>query len=151
MVEGLQVQPVIYSSRSRYEGAIDAMKEWLVSHGFLRRNLNQIEFSVEKPAAHLTLDDRAMRFTGEFPSIGKMLTFKPWNKGGEPAEEEAVKTLTRALRHDSDFYLTYQSNIAVAIQDVFDGHVSPEDIDRLSNEAAKRFMGWWGCGRGDTE
>jgi len=143
-----EFEPAIYSSRSRYyaEGAVEAMKDWLFEHGFPKDRIKDISFPTEKPAAFLMLDDRAMRFAGVFPSLEQMRNFKPWNKGGETSVEEAVRTLTTALRDDPSFYLSYQSNIAVAIQDIFDGHVSPEDLHKLSNKAAMRFMSWWGCG-----
>lgn len=150
LCEDPDFEPMIYSSRSRYAGAIEAIQAWLVSYGFPQELLDNAQpiFPTQKPAAFLTLDDRAMRFTGAFPSLEEMRTFKPWNKGGETAVAGAVATLTSALKDDPDFYHSYQSNIAMAVSDVFDGHVSPEDQHRLSNEAARRFMSWWGCGDG---
>lgn len=43
--------------------------------------LNQFEFYDNKPPAFLTIDDRALRFTGnwgDFP-VSKLSSFKPWN------------------------------------------------------------------------
>jgi hypothetical protein len=31
-----------------------------------------------KPSAFLTLDDRALTFTGQWPSIAQLQAFKPW-------------------------------------------------------------------------
>ena len=42
--------------------------------------LNAIKWPTEKPPAMVTLDDRAITFTGEWPSIETLLAFKPWNK-----------------------------------------------------------------------
>lgn len=147
------VEPAIYSSRSRYDNAVDAMKTWLVSHGFPQERLDEgrITFPTQKPAAFLTIDDRAIRFTGKFPPIDDLKGFKPWNKGGETAIAEAVRVLSKALRDDPGFYIAYQSNIAVAIQDEFKELVPIDELNELANKAAKRFMNWWGCGDGSEE
>lgn len=44
--------------------------------------LADIDFPSEKPPAHLTIDDRAMQFTGKWPSLDEVAMFKPWNKRG---------------------------------------------------------------------
>ena len=46
-----------------------------------RRLLKEIKFPTKKPPAFLTLDDRAICFTGEFPDTADLLEFKPWHKG----------------------------------------------------------------------
>ncbi len=71
---------VIYSSRSKERKGIKAMKEWLVGHGLPRQYLEVLEFPSQKPAAYLTIDDRAICFNGTFPTTEEMLNFKPWNK-----------------------------------------------------------------------
>jgi hypothetical protein len=80
----------IYSSRSKEPGAIDAMKAWIRKHadnefqGLVTADmlLEIIEFPDQKPAAFLTIDDRAICFDGRWPSLDpqKLLDFKPWNK-----------------------------------------------------------------------
>lgn len=77
-----EFEPAIYSSRSRYSGAVDAMKKWLVLHGFPQDRLDegQITFPTQKPAAFVTIDDRAIQFTGEFISVECLKKFKPWNR-----------------------------------------------------------------------
>jgi hypothetical protein len=70
----------IYSSRSRYWFAKRAMKRWLVKHGLDERYLEVIQFPSEKPPAHVLIDDRAITFTGEWPSFDSIAKFKPWNK-----------------------------------------------------------------------
>lgn len=47
--------------------------------------MDDIDFPSEKPPAHLTIDDRAMQFTGKWPSLQDVADFKPWNKGGSVA------------------------------------------------------------------
>lgn len=74
---GFDVQ--IYSSRSRQNGGIAAMKKWFEKHG--RADLNTfLKFPTQKPAAFLTIDDRAFCFEGTFPDPVGLLDFKPWNK-----------------------------------------------------------------------
>lgn len=83
---------VIYSSRSKDDAGVKAMgvwlhtkrNEWINAGG--QRNPSEplsIEFAHEKPAAWLTIDDRAIRFSGDWNdpqlSTEAMLAFKPWN------------------------------------------------------------------------
>lgn len=78
----------IFSSRSRQDGGIDAMRGWLRmalaaaidDKADVDRVFALIEWPEEKPAAMVTLDDRALTFTGEWPSIETIKNFKPWNK-----------------------------------------------------------------------
>jgi len=66
----------IYSSRSSQLGGVEAMREWFVKHGFNR--VGELEFPSQKPAAWLTIDDRAHRFDGVFPSVSAIASFTPW-------------------------------------------------------------------------
>ena len=70
----------IYSSRSKHWGGRRAMKKWLVKHGLPPEFLEVIKFPTKKPAAYLTIDDRAICFKGTFPTKQQMDEFKPWNK-----------------------------------------------------------------------
>jgi hypothetical protein len=40
----------------------------------------ELEWPTEKPPALVTIDDRAITFTGEWPAMAELLAFKPWNK-----------------------------------------------------------------------
>jgi hypothetical protein len=77
----------IFSSRSNQSGGIEAMKAWLNEHMATIWNHEQIfaimgdiQWPTEKPAAFLTIDDRALTFTGEWPDAKSLLDSKPWNK-----------------------------------------------------------------------
>lgn len=70
--------PMIYSSRSQDESGIQAMKNWFEDYGF--KYTSKLEFPTQKPAAFLTIDDRAICFNGTFPTFDEMKNFKPWNK-----------------------------------------------------------------------
>lgn len=79
----------IYSSRSCQPNGILAMRLWLQlqlgrycgkEEALAEEIFSAIEWPVEKPAAFLTIDDRALQFTGVWPELDSMLTFLPWNK-----------------------------------------------------------------------
>lgn len=87
-----KLKVVIYSSRSKTEAGILAMGKWLhekrnqwIADGGKRDEIEplELEFAHEKPAAFLTIDDRAICFQGEWNdprlSPDAILSFKPWN------------------------------------------------------------------------
>jgi hypothetical protein len=71
---------VIYSSRSGQEGGIGAMQTWLQRYlqGDDRKVYDAIIWPTTKPAAFLTLDDRAKQFMGVWPTIEELKSFKTW-------------------------------------------------------------------------
>ena len=84
-------QLVVYSSRCKEPGAIDAMQAWFAEQvakaapGVPGAPLEfGIEFAHEKPAAFLTIDDRCVVFNGRWdavhldPQVLRM--FLPWNR-----------------------------------------------------------------------
>jgi hypothetical protein len=80
-----QFRIAVFSSRSGQLGGCEAMKGWLEKHlsspsGAMPDWFLDIEWPTEKPPAFLTIDDRAITFTGEWPSIDTLKSFKPWNK-----------------------------------------------------------------------
>lgn len=84
----------IYSSRSHQAGGIDAMMDWIATweRAWTAEQiaagrptprtslLLAITWPTEKPAAFLTIDDRALTFDGTWPAIETLRAFKPWNK-----------------------------------------------------------------------
>ncbi len=79
----------IYSYRSRRWSARRAMQRWMRLH--LTRHfagdesaadavLRQIQWPWLKPAASVTLDDRALTFRGTWPAIADLVAFRPWNR-----------------------------------------------------------------------
>lgn len=88
----------IYSSRSKDFEGIKAMLAWMIEHsraefgeGHPMSDVTSdgvngprypIDFCHEKPAAFLTIDDRALPFEGDWSDFepADLLHFKPWNK-----------------------------------------------------------------------
>jgi len=64
---------VVFSSRARYEEMLLAMRAWLARHGF-----PPMPVTATKPPAFLTLDDRALLFTGVWPQPEDLLRFRAW-------------------------------------------------------------------------
>lgn len=88
-------QLVIYSSRSKTDEGVAAMGVWLLEQrnqwikAGEQRNPTEpleMEFAHEKPAAWLTIDDRAIQFKGDWNaaelSPESILSFKPWTMRG---------------------------------------------------------------------
>lgn len=80
---------VIYSARSGQSGGIKAMKAWFIKHGLHAGYIYDdiLKFPKEKPAAFLTIDDRAICFDGRFPTSDEMMGFQSWQKrdvAGQP-------------------------------------------------------------------
>jgi hypothetical protein len=79
----------IFSSRSNQPGGLKAMINWTArnfrEHWAADRTqcddkLAEIEWPLEKPAAFITIDDRALTFDGTWPDIEALKQFQPWNK-----------------------------------------------------------------------
>ena len=72
----------IFSGRSAHPGAIEAMRAWLVEQAHADPNADMwlplLEWWLVKPPAQVFLDDRAITFRGEFPSVNDVLAFRPW-------------------------------------------------------------------------
>lgn len=72
-------QVVIYSSRNHQPGGIEAMRAWLQKYGF-----PELAFAEEKPKAFVTIDDRALTFTGAWPDPAELRSFEPWTRRTQP-------------------------------------------------------------------
>jgi hypothetical protein len=75
----------VFSSRSASSSGVAAMKAWL--ERYCREWTNgrmiddwwlQLEWPTSKPSAFLSVDDRAITFTGVFPPMKELLSFRTW-------------------------------------------------------------------------
>jgi hypothetical protein len=87
---------VIYSSRSKDEESRKAMEDWLqrfliawrydqmANNTVNAKSELKFEFAHEKPPAFLTIDDRAVTFTGQWDvpylNPAELVKFKPWTE-----------------------------------------------------------------------
>ena len=101
---GGRLRLVLYSSRSKTPEGIAAMRAWLEAEAAAHygedreraaATLARLDFAHEKPSAWLTIDDRAIRFDGDWsaPELTgeSLLAFRPWNsprKDSAPAAAE---------------------------------------------------------------
>lgn len=72
----------IFSARSGLPGGIKGMKAWFVENGWEMDTTGEpkgLTFPSSKPPAHVSIDDRAMTFTGTWPEIEALQKFRPWN------------------------------------------------------------------------
>jgi hypothetical protein len=84
------------------------MKKWLVKHGLHPAYITDglLKFPVKKPAAFLTIDDRAICFNGTFPTSAEMMAFKPWYKR-PPVRRPTVEELEEILKQPDVSYAIY--------------------------------------------
>ena len=95
---------VIYGSRSRDPEALTAMRMWLGYHAHatlpdLKASelLAVVNFAHEKPAAFLTIDDRAICFDGDWSKLDptKLLAFKPWYQRSRVISETLADSISQ--------------------------------------------------------
>lgn len=72
----------IFSSRSNQPGGLNAMKDYIALNSEMGFHdpIEGLEWPLEKPAAMVTIDDRALTFDGTWPAIEALKAFQPWNK-----------------------------------------------------------------------
>ena len=61
--------------------------------------------------------------------------------------QNAVETLTKAIKDDPELYYAYQANIAMAFKDEYNRnhkkYKNKEDVHKIANTAAKNFLNIW--------
>jgi hypothetical protein len=71
---------VIFSARCNDPDAIQEMKAWMRRWGLSDFTIEKFIFEPGKPSCHVFIDDRAIRFTGNFWDLSakNLRGFKPW-------------------------------------------------------------------------
>lgn len=64
---------VVFSARARTEEGANEIRAFLDQYGF-----PEMEVTAMKPPAFITLDDRAVTFTGTFPDPEELMKFQTW-------------------------------------------------------------------------
>lgn len=104
---------VIYSTRAKTSQGITEMRRWLTSRykewaqeqGRLDSfSVLDVTFSIDKPAAWLTIDDHAIRFVGDWDdpalTVDAMRNFKSWKEtvvSVEPGTEESIMPVAQSM------------------------------------------------------
>lgn len=92
----------IFSERSQSIGGIDAMRGWTIAHANMENAkriaagderlptvwIAALEWPRDKPPAFLIIDDRAVCFTGTWPTLEMVQNFVPWNRRIVPHEPD---------------------------------------------------------------
>lgn len=125
-------QVCVYSSRSKSEGGREAMRAWMERRGLDSETLAALTFSAEKPAAFLTLDDRAICFDGSWPDLDLMERFRPWNKREYPDGKLATDD-------DGELAIKLSSDDG-AVRIDFGKHVKWLGLDRNSAQELARLL-----------
>lgn len=129
----------IYSSRSQSGDGRNAMKDFVRTHmkayaeAELGRDdggryaddvIEEITFPHSKPAAFLSIDDRALQFNGYWPDPEKLLQFNPWNKrsGTPPVEQHnPFAVLVAECVGDQDL-LHWTEQVVIGIRNMRDAN-----------------------------
>jgi hypothetical protein len=109
----------IHSSRSGQPGGIPAMQAWLRREmtrampndlGAVESTLSLIEWPTDKPPAWVTIDDRALTFTGNWGDfdLDALAAFQPWNK--RPPAEASPDPRDQALRAAAAQFRAYEQH-----------------------------------------
>lgn len=146
MVRDDRFQIAIYSSRSKEPGGIAAMREWLRTYlsDYYRSSpgvgpyieqsvggdenwvIERLTFPTQKPAASMTIDDRAFHFQGTFPTVDWLLKFKPWTKH----KHRQKRLLPRPSADRID-------EIRAVVEDLLDEVVDGGQLDRKDQAMAE--------------
>lgn len=143
----------IHSSRSHSHTGFIAMQEWLKKEAGntwydspAGPGLENVEFVQHKPIAMVYIDDRAMLFTGVWPTIEDIKNFVPWNKKEAIAKAEADKMPDTRVTFSYTNYRGEESTRLVRPDKVYFGstewHVEPQWLllaYDLQKEAMRTF------------
>jgi hypothetical protein len=134
---------VIHSSRARYWGGISAMRRWLRFHaGNLwwdtpaGPGIEDVRFTRWKPSAVVTIDDRAIRFEGVFPSPKQAAEMKAWNREGKGL----AALLNDATMAEHRSHIDFENELyATLVDPVAEGPIKEDVMRRQLLESARWY------------
>lgn len=112
------------------------MQMWLLDHATAEakdKGTDQLSWvfglhwPTSKPSAKVTLDDRAITFTGAWPPIEELLAFEPWNK-------ESKRAL---LNVDAPRYMELERRYLAALDTLLAARKILDDVSSFSNTNPK--------------
>lgn len=71
---------VIFTCRMLQPASEAAIHDWLHKHGMQNHLIDHLAFSCVKRGAEVYIDDRAINFSGVYPTVEFLENFKPWNR-----------------------------------------------------------------------
>lgn len=121
----------ILSSRSNNPEFEPALKEWLHNNGLEYEYISDIKVVANKPPLWIYIDDRAMKFTGIFPSMKELIDFTSWDME-ENKKPEYLKRMYNELKEidnflESDFF-NETVNRCKRLEEFINYNIYDEDI-----------------------
>jgi hypothetical protein len=146
MADGYKI--VVHSSRARYFGGIRAMRSWMYRHagihqwyesgagpGFPFMGLESVRFVRWKPPAVVTIDDRAIRFTGTFPTPKDAVALQPWNKA-----RNMSTLLNDAMMMEHRSHIEFENQLyATLVDPVGEGSIKEAEMRKRLLESARWY------------
>lgn len=73
-----RVEVVIHTARAEHPDAAGCIRTWLVCCGLERHLAEWLKVTASKVPAHVYIDDRGLRFEGQYPGVETLLALSPW-------------------------------------------------------------------------
>jgi hypothetical protein len=135
----------IVSSRLNQPGGLEATQKaisgWLADvFGEERATqiLRNVEFTVHKPPASLTIDDRAFQFRGVWPTVAEIRMFMPWRSYDVPDTE--TKDMNRSIMVLIFGMVAALASTALRSDKVAEARVAVEEIQAILKQNNEEFL-----------
>lgn len=135
----------IVSSRLNQPGGMAATRRaisgWLLDvfgEEQAKEILRSVEFTVHKPPASLTIDDRAFLFRGVWPTVAEVRAFHPWRSYGVP--DAAPTDMNRSLMMLVSGMVTALAATALRSDKAAEARVEVEEIHAILKQNNEEFL-----------
>jgi hypothetical protein len=92
----------IFSTRASSSGFKDAALDWFEKYGMPRKYSYQLEFTNIKGHHEFILDDRGINFSGVYPTIESLKSFRPWNKREKLPIREQIMNFIGSIKIENE-------------------------------------------------